>query len=56
MVDEWAHCPENVNLLNTNVALENPEMLLGKKCCIRILEYSLSWYKRRYDDDSFPCI
>mgnify|MGYP007025668929 CR=1 FL=1 len=55
MVDEWSHCPENLNWLNTTAALENPEMLLGKKCCIRILDYQLSWYERRYADDTYPC-
>jgi hypothetical protein len=55
MVDEWAHCPENTIWLNTTASLENPEMLLGKKCCIRLSDYKTGWYERRYDDESFPC-
>ena len=55
MVDEWKNCPPNVIWLNTTASFENPEMLLGKKCCIRILDYDKEWYERRYSDDTYPC-
>jgi len=38
-----------------NVQINNAKMLLGKKTCIVLLDYSPEWYDKRYSQDSFSC-